>query len=181
MPLLLSSLFAFRVLFHFFFLSASKQLCKFGGRGSGHRVTCSSFSTICLYSSKPPSRLDTVPFWTTQSSLQIKRISLSSWDTKITPPWKRNKKKNTCSISSTILVLNRCLQIIKLFELHKIFQLIFKNIKEKKNNILWWYNFFFFCMGKNFKTNYGSRCHYVPEIYEEICQGLLSFPCPSDL
>ena len=45
-----------------------------------------SFSTMLLYSSKPPSKLFTVPLEQTQSSLHTIRISLSSWETRITPP-----------------------------------------------------------------------------------------------
>lgn len=59
-----------------------------------------SFSTICLYSSKPPSNVRTVPPWTTHNSLQIILIKRSSWETKMTPPWKKaqSKSKLSCTI-----------------------------------------------------------------------------------
>ena len=50
-----------------------------------------SRSTNRLYSSKPPSMLLTQSFPHTHSSLHTIRISRSSCDTRITPPWKRKK------------------------------------------------------------------------------------------
>lgn len=46
------------------------------------------------YSSKPPSIRATPPFSQTHSSWQTRRIKRSSWDTRITPPWKNVKKKS---------------------------------------------------------------------------------------
>ena len=63
-----------------------------------HRT--SSFSTIFLYSSKPPSKQYTFPFEHTHSSLHIIRINRSSWLTRTTPPYnKENAKYTTGSFS----------------------------------------------------------------------------------